>query len=254
MGFFHDKPGKKRRRDSKPTGFDKAMAAKLRKHIGKGGAFISRDKTKWASQFCALRKSLIPHHGEKAAKEIKTVLMYFIANSDKRTDFPTVSHGKDFKDRFEWIKAVREKNSTESKPMEGPLVGVFARTVQLGWPAKAEDQLPRVINETYDNYRELWAKLLAGHPFNTDDIWYKNAHRHVATTMPNPVRFTEEWIQKAHAKIRNWPDWDGNLIRYSFNRVVAAEVFEKEVYRRLTEYMGDARKTTERIIKGMTQP
>jgi hypothetical protein len=190
---------------------DRAAAAQLRELARRQGWLVAPSPAKWGEPLAILRRQLGRADPVKGPAHLDAVLAWYVgwyAPGKK----PMLRNGAEFKQRWEWVADLYEKEQARAAPavLDPDAAFILAELSGFGWPAVAAAQLPAVAAQSHTNYLAFYrrmrsAKLDRGETVERDAV---------LGDCGDPATYITNWFRAVWKSVRNWDGWSGDLGRY----------------------------------------
>jgi len=202
--------------ETTPNKFDNRAADELVKAIRQKRKLVIRyNKAKWAKEFSRLRRL-----DKITPKRIKAAVEWYAENlSDRYT--PRAYTAAEFRKKFLRIEDAMERKAPVPTTASKNAVKWAKEFKAWGWPMGAENDLPIAVGITERNFNTFRLKLRAfakAPPGGRDN---RKAARYADYLLGMHFRtarsFSERWFRDAFRRVRDWPQWNGDIIRLAFD-------------------------------------
>jgi hypothetical protein len=180
---------------------------------------------------------------EVGKTRFKEVLTWYCSHLlDKYT--PKAYSAKTFREKFYNIEdAMNRQNSGISKEKEveiSPDADKLAKELKnfYVWPLNSASQLPQVIQLSINNYKTFLCKH---NKFLKNDVPEKQQSfgNMLKEVLVHPNLFVRIWMLKVNKSVKNWKNWNGDLMFYVFTP--KHKLFQQQMgYNWAKEYTCDA--------------
>jgi hypothetical protein len=196
------------------------------------------DSKEWIKQFRKLHKD-----DGATPKRIKRVLNWLCKNYGKKY-VPAVFSAITFRDKFLRIENVmkidKEKKAVKKVKLTKTPRAILKEVEDLSWPKGASRQLPRVIVESFGNYKRFLKINM-----ELRDKYKKRGKKqsrlfaeHLDDSLYEPQEYIVQYMTNIHHNIIDWQAWSGNLSTYIWK--YDCDYFDKECAQICEDYSGDS--------------
>ncbi len=181
--------------------------------INKGRGVTRWSKRSWANEFRKLQST-----DGVAADRIGVVLEWYGKHMGGQY-VPQAWCAESFRKKFVAIEGAmqRHKDTTKVYAPTDETLAIYNEVRTEAWPNGSIKDLPRLVVESYDNYKAWYAKfrrLSLDKVPNASHSAIQRFAEHIKLEVGHPTKFIKWWVLEVQKKIANWDGWDGSLPPY----------------------------------------